>query len=290
MRMTLHRLFLIMIGEQKRSSAMLRKGEKRGMITESFKEERRMNRNESFAAPQVNTLNVRLAWASLEMIVDDVTEMQILVSGDEHDVTDLKITCADGKLLVEQPTYGLSMKLNTERWMQLFIRVPKSWKGAVNASTISGMVNARGLTGTDLTLETVSGDLRTMGMNAIDLNLKTATGDIQAQNLTCDKLSLRSVSGQVKVQDVDVRQVKTINVSGETTLEFVAPFEKIDGNTVSGNIRLYAPIDMADAALSSLNGRVRTSGVALQEGAPEIRISSISGDLEIQNNASTEEE
>ncbi len=249
-----------------------------------------MNRNESFAAPQVNALNVRLAWASLEMIVDDVPEIQVVVSGDEHDVSDLKISCSDGKLLLEQPTYGLTMKLNTERWMQLFVRVPKSWKGAASLSTISGAVNVRGLTGTDLSLETVSGDLRTMGMNSMNLNLKTATGDIHAMNIACDGLNLRSVSGQVKVQDVSARQVKTFNVSGETTLEFVDPFEKIEGNTVSGNIRLYAPITEADATLSSLNGRVRTSGVFLKEGGSAIRINSISGDLEIHENSKVEEE
>jgi len=170
------------------------------------------------------------------------------------------------------------------------VRVPKSWKGAASLSTISGAVNVRGLTGTDLSVETVSGDLRTMGMSGMNLNLKTATGDIHAMNITCDGLNLRSVSGQVKVQNVSARQVKTFNVSGETTLEFVDPFEKIEGNTVSGNIRLYAPITEADATLSSLNGRVRTSGVFLKENAPAIRINSISGDLEIHENSKVEEE
>ena len=89
------------------------------------------------------------------------------------------------------------------------------------------------------------------------------------------------MSGIIKVQDVQAQQVKAINVSGEVTLDFLSPFEKVEGNTVSGNIRVYAPIDMADAALSSLNGKLRTSGVSLQEGAALVRVSSISGDLEI---------
>ena len=240
-----------------------------------------MNRNENFALSQVNTLQVRLAWATLEMMVDDVPELQVMVSGDDNDVSDLKISCQDGKLQVEQPTYGLSMKLNTERWMQLFLRIPREWKGAVDAGTIFGMMSVRGLCGTDLALDTVSGDLRAANLQAITLGMKTATGDIQAGGISAEKLTLRSVSGIIKVQDVQAQQVKAINVSGEVTLDFLSPFEKVEGNTVSGNIRVYAPIDMADAALSSLNGKLRTSGVSLQEGAALVRVSSISGDLEI---------
>ena len=75
-----------------------------------------MNRNESFPALDVSTVTVHLAWASLEMIVDDVEDIQVLVSGDAGDVEDLKLLCQEGRLLVEQPTYGINIKqLNAER-------------------------------------------------------------------------------------------------------------------------------------------------------------------------------
>ena len=245
-----------------------------------------MNRNESFTGSQVNTLAVKLAWASLEMLVDDVADIQVMGSGDDNDVTDLKIACTDGRLLVEQPTFGLSMKLNTKRWMQLFLRIPRDWKGAVEANTSSGTLNARGLTGSDLTLETVSGDLRASSLSAIALALKSATGDIQAAGLSADKLSLRSVSGTIALQDVAAQQVKTGSVSGETTLAFLAPTERMECSTISGKVRIFVPMDAADVTFAALNGKLRTSGVSLQEGAPVIRVSSISGDLEINNNQS----
>lgn len=243
-----------------------------------------MNRNESFTGSQVNTLAVHLAWASLEMMVDDVADIQVMVSGDDNDVTDLKIACADGRLLVEQPTYGLSMKLNTKRWMQLFLRIPRDWKGAVDASTISGALNARGLTGSDLALETVSGDLRASSLSAITLALKSATGDIQASALSADKLSLRSVSGMIALQGVTAQQAKSASVSGETSVEFLAPIERMESSTVSGRVRIFVPLEVADVTFAALSGKLRTSGVSLQEGAPVIRVNSISGDLEINNN------
>ena len=54
-----------------------------------------MNRNESFPALDVSTVTVHLAWASLEMIVDDVEDIQVLVSGDAGDVEDLKLLCQE---------------------------------------------------------------------------------------------------------------------------------------------------------------------------------------------------
>ena len=39
-----------------------------------------MNRNESFPALDVSALTAHLAWASLEMIVDDVEDIQVLLS------------------------------------------------------------------------------------------------------------------------------------------------------------------------------------------------------------------
>lgn len=243
-----------------------------------------MNRNESFGSAQVNTLVVHLAWASLEMMVDDVSDLQVMVSGDDNDVSDLKISCADGRLLVEQPTYGLTIKLNTDRWMQLFLRIPREWKGAVEASTISGLLNVRGLTGTDLSLETVSADLRASGLSGITLALKSATGDIQAASVAAEKLAMRTVSGAISLHGAQARQVKLTSVSGENDLAFTAPFDRLDGNTVSGGIRVYAPMDVADVTLAALSGRLRTSNVSLKENAPVIRVSSVSGDLEINNN------
>lgn len=240
-----------------------------------------MNRNESYPAAQVTNLAVHLAWATLEMLVDDIEEMQVLVSGDDNDVNDLKIESKDGRLLVEQPTYGLTIKLNTERWMQLCVRIPRTWKGAVEANTIAGMLNARGLTGTDLTLDTVSGDLRAMNLSGIAVNLKTISGDIKAGGLDCEKLAVRTVSGSVSIQSSAGMSVKLSGVSGDQALELIRPFERVEATTVSGDVKLYVPMDKADVALRAVTGRVRTSGVSLLEGAPAVRVTSVSGNLEI---------
>ena len=242
-----------------------------------------MNRNESFSPTAVTELALHLAWASLDVMVDDVDDIQVMISGNDADVSDMKLDCNDGRLRLEQPTYGLSIKLNTERWMQVLLRIPPQWKGALDANTISGPLKVRGISGTDLQLDTVSGDIRAEGLCGINAALRTVSGHVKASGVTAEKLSLRSVSGNMNVSGADVRTYKLNTVSGETAVDMVAPFDRFDGMTVSGDIRLYTPVTEADALLRSVNGRLRTSGVSIVEQAPAIHVKSVSGDLDIHH-------
>jgi len=158
-----------------------------------------MNRNETFPALSVSTLAIHLAWASLEIIVSDVEDIQLMVSGEDSFVSELKLALTDGCLAVEQPSYGLSIKLKNERWMQVLVRLPRSWKGGVTAGTVSGTLSSRGLTGTDIALSTVSGSLHAESLAGINLTLHTVSGAILASDLAGDSLALRTVSGGVKL-------------------------------------------------------------------------------------------
>lgn len=251
-----------------------------------------MNRNESFPAIIVSTLAVHLAWASLDIVVEDVDQIQVLVSGADNDVKDLRMVCEENRLTVEQPSYGINIKnLGTERWMQIMIRLPRSWKGAVDASTISAPLKARGLTGTDLSLDTVSGELTAADLQSMTTALHSVSGNVKAENLFGEKLSLRTVSGDVTARACSFDTYRVNTVSGQADLDMTRPFERLDGLTVSGSLRLFTPMDQVDAALRSVSGRLRTRGVSIQPDAPAARVSSVSGDLEINcSTAATYEE
>ena len=53
---------------------------------------------------------------------------------------------------------------------------------------------------------------------------------------------------------------------------------------MSGDIDLYAPLTQADIALRAVTGRVLTSGVSIVENAPQVRGTSVSGNLAIHCN------
>lgn len=240
-----------------------------------------MNRNETFPGMLVNTLTVHLAWASVEMMVDEVEDIQVLISGSDADVNDLKLICENGRLLVEQPTYGLTYKINTVRWMQVFIRLPQDWKGAVDASTISGPLKARGLSGTDMVFDTVTGDLRATNIQSITTTLRTVSGNVLCETLRGEHLGLRAVSGNITCDGCAFDTYRLSTVNGMITMDMERPFDKLDGATVSGNIRVNAPMTQADAVLRSASGRIRTNGISIQQDAPPATISSVSGNFEL---------
>lgn len=243
-----------------------------------------MNKIETFSPTQIAGVEAHLAWASLEVLADDVNELQVMAASNDKDVSDLRIQEKEGRLVVEQPTYGLSIKLNSERWMQIVIRLPRSWKGALDMSTITAPLRARGLSGTDVTLDSVSGDMRAANINAIALTLRQVSGGIQAQDLNCDHVSVRTVSGKVRLSEVACLTAKLSGVSGDQRMECTRVFERVDVNTVSGDVELYAPLTQADIALRAVTGRVLTGGVSIVENAPQVRGTSVSGNLAIHCN------
>lgn len=249
-----------------------------------------MNRNEAFSSMQVSSLTAHLAWASLDVMVEDVEQIQVCISGAEKDVKELRVECLEGTLLVEQPAYGIKT-LGTEHWMQIILRVPREWKGAVDLNTISAPLNIRGLTGTDFTLDTVSGDLNASGLQCITAMLRSVSGLVKADGLSGEHLALRSVSGDITARGCGFDSFRINTVSGEVNLTLVQGFDKLEGISVSGSIRVDAPISAANAALRSVSGRLLTKDVSIQPDAPEVRVSSVSGNLEMNcSTAATYEE
>lgn len=240
-----------------------------------------MEKNVSFPAQGITEFVGRLAWAQLELFADDVPEIQVMAAGDERTVEELRIEENNGKLLVEQPQYGLSMNINASKWMQVCIRIPKGWGGNVDAHTISGLLSARGIRGKEVILDTISGDVRAMAVHAEELSLRTISGDIKGGDLVGEKLSLRTVSGEVKLQSIAFSQVRSSAVSGAQWMEFKAPFARVDATTVSGEMTLHVPMDRMDASLRSVSGRMRTAGIHLQENGPVVRLNSVSAGLEL---------
>lgn len=242
-----------------------------------------MNRSESFAMDQVLTLAIHLPLSSVELMADDVNEFQLMFSGAEGLLADVRVALREGVLSVEQPTYKAAMASMGERWMQTFVRVPRSWKGAVDASTIEGALSCRGLSGTDMTLDSIRGNVTASHLKVIDLNMRSVTGQIMVHDVIGENFSLRTVSGQGDADGLNFRSLRATSVSGSLRLTVTEAFEKLEGNSVSGVLRVAMPMDRVDAVLRTVSGRLRTENVSISEGAPKVNISTVTGDLELIN-------
>lgn len=241
-----------------------------------------MNRNERFQALEVTDIAARTAWASLTIQADDVQDIQVLVAGTDEDAAALRITCAGGLLTVEQPNLGLKAHpLSSERWMQITLRLPRSWKGALEAGTVTAPLQVTGFTGTDLTLSTVSGPMQARGVQSISTTLRTVSGSMTASDLAGEKLSIRTVSGTAALEACAFGVYRLSSVSGGITLTMQQGFERLDAATVSGPVTLHTPLTAVDAALRTVTGQLITDGVKVESCASVARMTSVSGPFAI---------
>lgn len=237
----------------------------------------------SFNGDVVQSISVKLAWPQIELFLDDVAEIQVLAAGDEHTVSELKMAEKEGKLSIEQPTYGISMDITNGKWMQVVVRVPRKWQGSVEMYSISGTMTIRNIKGRDLLLDTVSGDVRAIALDGINITLKSVSGRIKAGELKGEKLHVRTVSGDVDMQSSTFEKLKLATVSGRMAIEMEEMFERIDATSVSGEIDIHSPVQTIQSTLRSLSGRIRTNGVALSEEGPVVNITSVSANISLIN-------
>lgn len=240
-----------------------------------------MNRNEFLEALPITRITLKLIGATLEICSDDIDDIHVMVSGADRDVENLRIAVQADQLIVEQPATALAKNPVGTSWMQLTIRLPRTWKGRIDGRTVSGWINARSLTGADLALESVSGMITATDMDFITISLKAVTGDVKLIHAGCEKCTLASTSGDVRAEAVSLLQCGVTNIAGNAALSLVSPFEEITATSVTGDVVIDAPVEACDAVLRSVAGRIRTSGVSIVEGAAKVRVTTVSGGLDI---------
>ena len=242
-----------------------------------------MERNESFALENVNDLAIHMAWAQVEIFADDIQRVQVLAAGDENSVKELRIQMEDDTLVAEQPQYGLSLNITESHWMQVCVRVPKTWDKKIHVNTINGLLNARGLNGSRIVLDTVTGDVRAARMAAPEIVLKSVSGDIHAEDLNATNLTVRSVSGTVALEGVTAQSYKCTTVSGKQKIVQKAGFERMELRSVSGDVTLVTPEERLVVAMRSLSGRIAAQDVEITEdaGAPTVQATGVSAELKL---------
>lgn len=244
-----------------------------------------MNRNEFFQALTVTKLTLRLTSATLEICTDDIDDIHLMVSGAKGDVEALRITEASGALTVEQPVSALAKSAAAANsWMQIALRLPRSWKGVIEARTVTGWMTIRAIAGTDLSLDTVSGLVMATDLDFITVSARSVTGDIKLTSVNCEKCSLFSTSGSLTAMATALRTGSASTVTGLITLDLVAPFEELTLNSVTGDLCVDAPITECDATLRSVSGRLRTGGISITEGAAKLKATTVSSDLDMTCN------
>ena len=242
-----------------------------------------MERNISFPIQELSDISTRLAWAQLEIYADEIEQIQVIASGDAHTLSELRIAVHDRTLEVEQPQYGISLDITHGHWLQLCVRVPKVWDGEIHASTISGLIGARGLGGAAIELETITGDLKASRMTAGQISLRTTAGTVRADQLISQRLTCRSVTGDLTLDDISAQTYKMTSVSGNINLKLKSSFEQLEMRSVSGDCAILTELTALKLSMRTVSGSKFVDGVHLTEDntAPSVRVTGVSGDLKI---------
>ena len=242
-----------------------------------------MEKNVHFEPEGTKDIVVRLAWAQLDVFADDIEKIQVMATGDEGTVSDLRVMAKEHMLVIEQPQYGLSLNIIESHWMQVCVRIPRTWQEEIHLSTISGLLCTRGLEGSYIALDTVSGDISVSRIHAGKISLRTISGDIRAEALQAISLSVRSVSGNLVLNSTKTETLKCNSVSGEQSLHMDQEFQRMDISAVSGDVIIMAPVKRMNATLRSIGGSIRTEGVEIADDdtVPIVRVSGVSTGLKI---------
>lgn len=196
---------------------------------------------------------------------------------------------------------------------ELELLVPKT--ASVEASSVSGDIDAAGLSGDALELNTVSGDL-VVAATVGRLGLNSVSGDVEFTG-SADRADVETVSGEVELIGV-TGEIEATTVSGDVTVDggmlSIGEFEAVSGDielhvsledggrinvsSMSGDIELYLPGDQEaeffaqtfSGDIDSAYGRVSNvkhgpgSRLEHQEGSngSTINLNSFSGDVTIE--------
>lgn len=242
-----------------------------------------MERNINFPQEGILHIRVKLTFAQVEAVSGPVDQFELIIAGDEDSVSELRVDLSGDDLIIGQPQLSYAREiLPRRRWLQICLRIPKSWKGSIDIGTISGMIGARKLSGDDISLTTVSGTIVARTIDCDHYAQHSVTGSATGEAIHASYGYLRTVSGKVTMEDIQFKTAKVFTVSGEVTLALEGGGKTLDIQSISAPlcIQVDGPVQ---AALHSLSGQfLLAEDVPQTGGGLEISASSVSGDLAVK--------
>ncbi|NLB89848.1 MAG: DUF4097 domain-containing protein, partial [Clostridiales bacterium] len=231
----------------------------------------------------IEKLEINLSWGQMNIVVEPVDQLQILASGDDESLKELRIEVDDKELVIEQPQFGMYKNINASKWLEVVIRIPKEMHIPIEVQSISGPISARDISGENIHIETVSGKVLLQNIEGKEIYIRSISGAIRCQKLTGRKLKLRTVSGKSVLEQINVQKASYGTVSGDVIMDCSHVFDKMEYNTVSGSLTIYGPMEKISILRRGFRGNVRTEGVTLveEENHPTLKINSLTGDVSV---------
>jgi lia operon protein LiaG len=161
----------------------------------------------------------------------------------------------------------------------LEVRIPKSWKGRLEISTVSARVDLPDARLAGLSVQTVSGDVRLAGLEARDVTLHTTSGSIRAGLIQAASLEMSTVSGEIRAA-VAAAGLRAHSTSGDVVVALPAGADfRLDARTVSGRVTCDFPIQVEGEGTSRAR---RALAGTVGAGRDSVSIDTVSGDIALR--------
>lgn len=135
---------------------------------------------------------------------------------------------------------------------------------------------------TNFSFSTTSGDALINGLKCDSTKVNAVSGDFELMNFQTGDASLQTVSGDIEISKTKFESVTLQSVSGDVELCNVVSMGELRMKTVSGDYELQN-VKAGDASVKSVSGDCEGT-----EFYPKsVSLSSISGDIEIENSDKT---
>ena len=227
--------------------------------------------SQSFDASQVQSLEIDWVDGSVSIRQDDGSTLRYTVSGSDADRTAYSLK--DGKLSISAMESSV-FNLGGRRGADLTVLVPKGW------------------TAEEISVEAVSAPIQIENLQGKELDVGTVSGVVELKDIQADELSLSSISAKITCSGA-AREISLETTSGNCSLELVERPEKIDLDSVSGDLELFLPKNTGFALrLDTVSGKFRTdfehntpqSGTYISgDGSCAIRADTVSGNVDIRH-------
>ena len=193
--------------------------------------------SQSFDASQVQSLEIDWVDGSVSIRRDTGDTLRYTVSGGDADRT--AYTLKDGKLSIGAMESSV-LNFGSHRGADLTVLVPKGWTPKeLSAESISAPIQIENLTGTELDVDTVSGVM-------------------ELKDIRADELSLSTISAKITCTGA-AREISLETTSGNCALELTERTEKIDLDSVSGDLELFLPKAVGfTLRLDTVSGKFRS--------------------------------
>lgn len=241
-----------------------------------------MERNVNYLATMVEAVQVRVGWAQVELLTADTQEVQTAVAGDDRSAKELIIRHENGKLVIEQPQYGLLPHLDS-KWLQICVRVPQEWKGNIALTTVSGAISVKSVRGAEVSLDTVSGTVHVDRVQCDALAMNAVSGAVQATRVSGGALRVRNVSASIGLYEAAFDAVKAVAVSGQVSMAFARPFATMEMQAATGDMQLSLPGGRLETVFRSVGGKLSAEGFTGGEGAPTLQATTVTGNLSVSH-------